>query len=188
MSTTEPEATGRLARLADRAEITEVLALYCRGVDRCDIDTLRSVYHPDATDDHGTFRGNAHEFAEWAVQGGRTFWHASHHSVHNVIIEWVDVDTAHVESTVLGINRRRNADTDTGTSTSTGGDGTIEVFAGRYVDRFERRDGAWRIAHRLALRDVDTLLERRRWAGRITEGGRYPDDPVYRTDGRPGSS
>lgn len=173
MTAAGDDPTGRLARLADRAEITEVLALYCRGVDRCDIDTLRSVYHPDAIDDHGTFRGNAHEFAEWAVQGGRTFWHASHHSVHNVIIEWVDVDTAHVESTVLGINRRRGDAGDVG-------DGTIELFAGRYVDRFERRDGSWRIADRRALRDVDTLLERHRWAGRIPEGSRYPDDPVYR--------
>lgn len=171
----EDERTGRLARLADRAEITEVLARYCRGVDRCDVETLRAVYHPDAIDDHGTFHGNAHEFARWAVEGGRTFWHASHHSVHNVIIDWADVDTAHVESTVLGINRRRG---EPGQDPSAG-DGTIELFAGRYVDRFERREGSWRIAHRRALRDVDTLLERRRWAGRIPEGGRFPDDPVY---------
>ena len=162
--------TGRLARLADRAEISEVLARYCRGVDRCDVDTLRSVYHADAIDDHGTFHGNAHEFAAWAVEGGREFWHASHHSVHNVIIDWDGVDAAHVESTVLGINRRRS---------EPGDDGTVELFAGRYVDRFERREDQWRIAHRRALRDVDTLIERRRWAGRIPEGARFPDDPVY---------
>jgi hypothetical protein len=52
------------------------------------------------------------------------------------------------------------------------------VFAGRYLDRFERRDGHWKISHRRALRDVDTLVDRRRWAGKIPEGARFPDDPV----------
>ena len=160
----------RLARLADRAEITEVLARYCRGVDRCDEATLADVYHPDATDDHGTFTGPAREFAAWAVQGAREFWHSSHHSVHNVVIDWTGADSAEVESYVLAFNRRRG---DGGT------DGPVEVFAGRYLDRFERRDGHWKISHRRALRDVDTLVDRRRWAGKIPEGARFPDDPVY---------
>lgn len=164
----------RLARLADRAEITEVLARYCRGVDRCDEATLAAVYHPDAIDDHGTFTGPAHEFAAWAVVGAAQAWESSNHSVHNVIIDWLDDDTAKVESYVLGINLRA--------ARAGAGDGDgqqIEVFAGRYVDRFERRNGRWRISHRRAIRDVDTLLDRRRWAGRIPAGGRFPDDPVY---------
>lgn len=171
-SLSHDDATGsdRLARLADRAEITEVLARYCRGVDRCDEATLRSVFHPDAIDDHGTFVGPAWEFAAWAVKGALATWHSSHHSVHNVIVDWTGVDTADVESYVIGLNRRLQGPND----------GVIELFAGRYVDRFERRDGAWKIAHRTALRDVDTLMDRRRWAGRITEGGRFPDDLVYR--------
>jgi ketosteroid isomerase-like protein len=156
-----------LARLADQAQIEAVLARYCRGVDRCDEATLRSVYHEDATDDHGTFVGPAHEFASWAVAGAAKFWHSSHHTVHNVLVEWLSDDVATVESYVLAFNRRA------------GEDGAVEVFAGRYVDRFERRGDEWRIAHRRALRDVDTLTERRGWAGKIPEGSRFPDDPVY---------
>ncbi|MFN0026814.1 MAG: nuclear transport factor 2 family protein [Acidimicrobiales bacterium] len=165
-----------IARLLNRQAIEEVLARYCRGVDRCDVDTLASCYHPDGTDDHGTFVGNGGDFAVWATTGAAKVWAASHHSVHNVMIDWVNDDVAGVESYVLGFNHRLpRAPSDPGS------DGDIELFAGRYLDRFERRDGVWRIAHRLALRDVDTLIPRQRWAGRITPGARKPHDPLYRT-------
>ena len=49
------EKTERALRvLLDKQEIHEVLMRYCRGIDRCDAELLHSVYHPDATDDHGT--------------------------------------------------------------------------------------------------------------------------------------
>ncbi len=34
---------------------------YARGIDRYDIELAKSAYHPDATDEHGPIRGNAHE-------------------------------------------------------------------------------------------------------------------------------
>jgi hypothetical protein len=163
-----------MQRLADRVAIEEVLYRYCRGVDRCDVDELAAVYHPDGTDDHGTFTGNGRDFAEWACAGGRQFWSASHHSVHNVIVDWVDDDSAEVESYVLAFNQR-----DPGVERPDGGAGRVEVFAGRYLDRFERRDGVWRIAHRRAVRDVVTVVDSERWAGRIPAGGRHPDDLLY---------
>jgi hypothetical protein len=162
--------TDAVARLVDRAEIEDVLALYCRGVDRCDEATLAAVYHEDATDDHGTFVGPAREFATWAVRGAQQYWHSSHHSVHNVLVEWLGDDVAHVESYVLAFNRRA------------GDRDAVEVFAGRYVDRFERREGVWRIAHRIARRDVDTLVGHQGWAGKIPEGARHPDDVLYRAE------
>ena len=33
----------------------------------------------------------------------------------------------------------------------------LETFGGRYVDRFERRDGEWRIAHRTVFRTWDKV-------------------------------
>ena len=45
----------RLSRLLDRNEIEEVVLRYCRGIDRRDFDLVRSCYHPDATDRHGSF-------------------------------------------------------------------------------------------------------------------------------------
>ena len=121
-------------------------------------------------DDHGTFVGNAHEFAAWAASGAAKVWTASHHTVHNVMIDWVDDNTANVECYVLAFNQRSGDAED------------IEIFAGRYVDRFERRDDAWRIANRLALRDVDSLMISRRWAGKINVGGRYPRRPELHRD------
>lgn len=164
-------------RLVDRVEIEEVLNRYCRGVDRGDEAELAAVYHPDGTDDHGTFTGLGVDFATWACDGGRRVWDASHHSVHNVIIDWVDADSASVECYVLAFNQR-TADVER----PDGGAGRVEVFAGRYLDRFERRDGHWRIAHRQAIRDVVTVVDPQRWGGRIPSGDRFPDDPIYNRD------
>lgn len=162
-------------RLVDRSEIEEVLNRYCRGVDRCDEAELAAVYHPDGTDDHGTFAGLGTDFAAWACRGGRRFWSASHHTVHNVIVEWVDDDVADVESCVLAFNQRVAE-----IERRDGGAGRVEVFAGRYLDRFERRDGSWRIAHRRAVRDVVTVVDAEPWAERIHAGGRAPEDALYR--------
>ena len=38
----------RLARLADRLEIRDVVYRYCRGIDRREYDLVRSCYHHDA--------------------------------------------------------------------------------------------------------------------------------------------
>ena len=162
----------RVQRLVDRTEIEEVLNRYCRGVDRCDVVELAAVYHHDGTDDHGTFVGLGQDFAAWACSGATSYWAASNHTVHNVIVDWLDDDRAEVESYVLAFNRRADR--------GEGDPAQIEVFAGRYLDTFERRDGVWRIAHRLAVRDVDTLLDARSWAGRIHQGSRKPDDELYR--------
>lgn len=157
-------------RLIDRAQIEEVLNRYCRGVDRCDEAELAAVYHPDGTDDHGTFSGLGADFAAWAVKGGSRFWTASHHSIHNVIIDWGDDGVAEVESYVLAFNQRADD-----IERPDGGAGKVEVFAGRYLDRFERRDGVWLIAHRRAVRDVVTVVDRQLWAERIPQGGRVDD-------------
>ncbi len=57
----------RVEAMLAKQSIHEVLARYCHGIDRCDIDMLKSAYWPDATDTHGTFNGNAWEFAEFIV-------------------------------------------------------------------------------------------------------------------------
>ena len=39
--------------LLDRAELTDLVMRYSRGVDRRDFALIRSTYHDDAIDDHG---------------------------------------------------------------------------------------------------------------------------------------
>ena len=61
-STTDREAA--IDELLAKQEIRDALMRYSRGIDLLDLELVKSAYHPDAYDDHGTFKGNAFEFAE----------------------------------------------------------------------------------------------------------------------------
>ena len=58
-------------------------------------------------------------------------------------------------------------------------------FAGRYIDRFEKRDGEWRIAKRMVVYDWIRHLgspegtEAQRFGPRVPQGAPFPQDPVY---------
>jgi hypothetical protein len=58
------EQLKQLLACADRDAIENLLGLYCRAIDRLDLELLESVYHPDAVDDHGMIHASGHEFAE----------------------------------------------------------------------------------------------------------------------------
>jgi hypothetical protein len=118
-------------------EIREVLMRYARGVDRADGDLLKSCYHADAIEEHGsTYSGGAIAYIEAAV-GRIAQMGTLAHYLCNIHIEITSATTAYVESYVLTFARfakpEHSYDTFTG---------------GRLVDRFEFRDGAWKIAHR----------------------------------------
>ena len=53
----------KIQELIDRQEIYDVLIRYCQGVDRCDVNLIKSVYHEDAQDGHGMFKGRGLDFA-----------------------------------------------------------------------------------------------------------------------------
>jgi hypothetical protein len=128
-----------LRQLLDEQSIRRVLARYCRGIDRLDQDLVRSCYHPDATEAHGTFTGDLDEYLTWVWKVlGR--YDATFHFLGNVLIEPVDDDRARCET--YGVAHHR--------TTAGGALGNL-VTGFRYVDRFERRDGEWRIAHRTAV-------------------------------------
>ena len=152
---TGPRAMGEsaMAVLQAKDEIRDVLMRYCRGVDRLDADLLASCYHADSLDDHGHWRGNGHEFATFIVGSLAQRSHHTTHSVSNVLIELApaDPEVAHAESYTTAYLRRRDE----------GGVEWLDLFAGRYVDRFERRAGTWRIARRVVVHDwsVSTRLD-----------------------------
>ena len=128
--------------IAAELAIRNALARYCRGVDRGDVALLKSVYHPDATDDHGTFKGNGHDFAEYLVELMDRSTIPSQHHVTNVLIER-DGERADVESYVLAFHPIPD-----------GAGGEVHaLFGGRYLDRFERRGGEWKIAERRVVMD-----------------------------------
>ncbi|MET7392003.1 nuclear transport factor 2 family protein [Dactylosporangium sp. AC04546] len=143
----------RVRELIDRQDILDCLLRYTRGVDRLDEDLLRSAYHPDAIDDHGIFRGGVEEFIRWAFDGHRRNHHGEQHYVTNHTCE-IDGDVAHTETYFVMVGQNT-----AGTP--------VTLHGGRYIDQFERRDGTWRIAHRVSM------LE---WVGGVTEPDLAPVD------------
>ena len=161
-------------QLLDREAIRECMFRYCRGIDRCDEQALRTTYWPDATDQHGPYRGSATGFIDWALKKLQ----ASERSVHiisNLSITFNEPSAAAVETYFQALQRDPDAQ---GVQR--------EVFlAGRYIDRFEKRDGEWRIAKRVVVYDWLRHLgspdgsEAERFGPRVPQGSRFPHDPVY---------
>ncbi|WP_372510317.1 nuclear transport factor 2 family protein [Mycolicibacterium pyrenivorans] len=56
----------KLRTLTDRAEISDCMQRYARGMDRQDRALLRSAYHDGAVDDHVGFVGPVDDFIDWA--------------------------------------------------------------------------------------------------------------------------
>ena len=131
----------RLDELLDKQACIELVYTLARGIDRCDAALLRSVFHPDATDDHGVFHGTAADFVDWVLPLLATM-KRTQHFIGNVLVR-VDGDRAAGESYFIAHHTLPQAE---------GGDLTMTA-AGRYLDRFERRGGEWRIAHRRAVYD-----------------------------------
>ena len=161
-----------LARLMARASIEESLARYARAVDRRDWESLRACYHPDATDEHGEFSGSLDEFIAW-VSARHASVPFSSHFLGNCLIEFVDDTTALVETYFNAIQRR---------PAGTGADGEIDTdLVGRYLDRFECRNGEWKVAKRVVVydgwRQVPSSHRPRTAPG--TLGQRDVNDPVF---------
>lgn len=144
--------------LSDHREIENLLKIYCRAIDRLDVDLLKSIYHPDATDSHGAFEGNAHEFADFIIDNLRTSTSYGFHTVTHAVID-IEGDVAASEAYYMGYHRipvgREKLTAFFGESyvARAEQEGSLDrehefECGGRYIDRFERRDGAWKIAKR----------------------------------------
>ncbi len=119
-----------------KQEIHDTLMRYGRGVDRADGDLLKSCYHDDAIEEHGSsYTGPAMAYIDGAI-GRIAKMGTMAHYICNVSID-LDGPKAYVETYVMTFARftkdGKPYDTFTG---------------GRIVDRFENRGGAWKIAHR----------------------------------------
>jgi hypothetical protein len=158
--------------LLDKQAITEVLYRYCRGCDRAEEAAIRSCFHPGSLHRHGGFEGTSADFTVLAMKiilGTRR----TKHLLTNVLIE-LQGAAAYSESHYFAYHRQVNP-----------GTGAEQDYfsGGRYLDRFEKRDGAWKIAQRVGLIDFErheapdpdsklppSLLSQR-----------YPEDDLYRS-------
>ena len=160
-----------LQLLLDRVAIEDCLLRYCHAVDRCDPELLRSVYWPDATDDHVFWKGNAEDFVEFCMPILRSR-DQTLHAIGNVLVR-IDGDEARVQSYYRAYERLRRKD-------ATANDVTMY---GRYLDRMEKREGEWRIAERKVVLDYWRIWddscdwERGLFGTRVEVGKRGDEDP-----------
>lgn len=167
------DAPDLLHRVAARLDIAELLARYCRGIDRCDADELDLVFADDASLDYGSgAQGKAATCAGLLAAVGAM--RLTQHAIGNVIIEF-DGSRARTETYCVALHILGEP-----------GSETEMTVGGRYLDTLDRRTGEWRIVERLYVMDWN----RQRPATMRVEGGLYdilqrrggrkPEDPLYR--------
>lgn len=131
-----------LQALVDKEAIRSRLHLYCRSVDRCDEALFVSCFHDDAIVDHGAPTPIA-PFAREAMARIDRLWTGTQHVLGQIGIE-LEGDAALTEAYLTAYHLTKPAPN---------GRRRIVIFGGRYIDRFEKRRGEWRIAHRVLVKD-----------------------------------
>ena len=129
-----PQGGDRLDYLTSRTDILDCINRIARGVDRLDRDIFRTGYHPDAILDFGTHIGTPEQHMDFFFELHQTMQKVHAHIICNHTCE-IDGDIAHAETYFIFASENV-----AGTPTSLAG--------GRYIDKFERRDGRWAISLR----------------------------------------
>lgn len=130
-----------------RNSIEDALRSYCRGIDRLHAPSIAAGFHPGADlIDYGPQPSKIEQFVEHAVAALAGKFVATQHRISNISIE-LDGDRALVETYVLAFHVEE-----------TGDERLLHTFSGRYIDRFEERDGAWKIASRTLRNDWSNVV------------------------------
>jgi len=137
MTNSTDSADARLTRVADIQEMRDVLARFCRGMDRCDVELCKAAFHAEATEHHGPFIGRAHDFYEGMLPQLKTSFEPTVRCLSNLLVEF-DRGIA-VSEVKWSVVMRDTAQ---------------DMFQqGRYLDRWERRSGQWKIIARISVVD-----------------------------------
>jgi len=155
-----------LEALAAKEEIRELAQLYSRGVDRKDIELLKTLYARDATDHHGShFSGAADAYIEFLARS-LPHIHVGGHFICNHLISVIDGENAEGEVYALAYHFIPD-----------GKGGTARDVAGvRYIDRYRRENGRWLFAKRVVVFDFRDIKPVPAPAGPSPAPG---DDPSY---------
>jgi hypothetical protein len=139
----DTDKLARLGDLLDRQDILDSLTRFARGMDRFDREAFLSAFHPDAEIAAGPFVGQPEALYDWARDLHDTGQSATQHVLLNHSCD-LDGDTAHTETYYLFAARNR--------------DDSNWIAGGRYIDRFERRGGMWKVAVRSTVIEWSGLL------------------------------
>ncbi len=160
-----------MTELADRLAIAETLALYCRGIDRCDAQQLAAAFTPDGMIDYGDGERPVMDVIP-GLMAGLAAMRLTQHNISNTVIR-VSGETAKAETNCVALH------------IIPAPEGEVElVVGGRYLDRLVKREGRWLIAERLYVMDwnrsapATMALEGGLLGGLQRRGARGADDPA----------
>lgn len=138
-------------RTEDREYIRDIIAAYAHAIDRRRWDMMERIFHPDATFGFGPIEGDWRSFVEQAraIIDPST---ATQHQLGQTLIAFDGNDAADTE-TYMTATQIVPAGYPATQAFPDKGESYSAVIAGRYIDRFERRGGEWRIAHRQGVYD-----------------------------------
>ncbi len=135
-----------LADLVDRDAIRCLLQRYFRGVDRHDAGMITDCYWPDAGGDFKAWHGRLVDQPPFALALLKQHFANTNHVMGQCHIE-LRGDEAVSETYAIASHHLPDRGP---------GKAMTDIMWCRYIDRLERRDGEWRIAHRTFI--VDQLL------------------------------
>lgn len=160
----------------------DLLGRYAHGVDHGDLDVALDVFWPDATDHHGDmWNGNAHDYLRDMYSRLRDARESDppaagpgfQHHITTILVRRTGPDDAAVQAAFLAYVPH-----------GTGAESRVGLIVGRFLDRIQRRDGAWKILARQVVNDFTdgdvsrTLLPSGSWQhGGYVAGGWGSTDP-----------
>lgn len=171
--TTATLTDNHIDTMLSRQLLQDLQAAYCRAVDRTDAELLASIFHDDATVVTGHYNGPAGEFAREITDWCRDNTLRTFHTVSN---QWIDIDgdEAVGEAYVIALQ----------TAKDESGSSQDSLVGGRYLDKYERRGGAWKIAQRTFVMDWNinqpgSAVFDEGMFGEMIQGTRGSQDSIY---------
>ena len=131
-----------VTNLLTKQQLHELVARYCHAVDRRDADELRQLWWPEGDIDFGLFKGKTAAFIDIICQPNAAVL-TSFHSVSN---EYFTLEGSQASGLCYVTAMSSVIDSGTGVTTD-------QLVGGRYLDRFEQRDGQWRFLDKLFVID-----------------------------------
>jgi ketosteroid isomerase-like protein len=123
-------------RLADRQEIADLLAEYCRALDLMDLPAIAGVFTEECLVEYGPEERLQSRGAAGVAKSLERMWRwaRSSHHLSNIQVAFQGPDSASAVSYVLAWHQRP--------------DGSTATVMGQYHDRLVRRMDGWLIAER----------------------------------------
>ena len=130
-----------LQEMIDEFQLRKLVHAYCRAVDRGDFAQLQDLYHHDAVDAHGGFSaGSADDFLN-QLAAARPYIRSMQHNITTVNFA-ISGRMAEGEIYTIAVHTLAGKDRDVDL-----------VVGGRYLDKYEKREDAWKLSERTIVTD-----------------------------------